>query len=92
MTTLESLFEMLGREVSMSEKKRPLPAATFDCLGVSIDFSRAHSKMVIMANKEGRIEGILEMVKDILKRNRMGFKEALLLKGKLQFAPGCSSN
>ena len=88
MTTLESVFELLGWEVSMSEKKRLLPAETFNSLGVNVDFSESQSGMVILRNKEGRLEGILDMVKELLERGRMGFKEALSLKGKLQFAEG----
>lgn len=88
MSTLESVFELLGWDVSMTEKKRLLPAECFNSLGVLVDLSRSQYKQVVLFNKEGRIEGIMELVKAILCRNTMGFKDALSLKGKLQFAEG----
>ena len=79
---------MLGWEVSLSEKKRFPPAQIFNSSGVKVDFSATKKKTVVLSNKDGRLEGIADMVKEILKKGTMGFKEALSLKGKLQFAEG----
>lgn len=45
-------------------------------------------RKIYLKPKEGRIEGICELAEALLKRGSMDFKEALSLKGKLQFAEG----
>ena len=55
---------------------------------MQIDFKGTRSNCIILRPKEGRIKSIIELAEEVLKKGNMNFKEALSIKGKLQFAEG----
>ena len=84
----EGLLELLGWKVADSESKRKPFEKLFLSLGVQIDFRNAADNVILLRPKEGRIPSIIEIVKEVLGRGKLDFKEALSIKGKLQFAEG----
>ena len=88
MSTLESMLSLLGWDVAMTEAKRKPFSVVFTSLGVKVDFERAVGEEIIVSNKDGRIEGIRSAVEELQSKGTMNFKEALSVKGKLQFAEG----
>ena len=85
---MEGLMKLLGWEVSMKKNKRYPFMKAFVSLGVKIDFKYADEEIVVICNKEGRLEAIESVVKEVLKKSKMGFKEALSIKGKIAYAEG----
>ena len=85
---LEGLLGLLGWKVADSESKRKPAKELFLALGVQIDFKDTRSNCIILRPKEGRIKSIIELAEEVLKKGNMNFKEALSIKGKLQFAEG----
>ena len=84
---MESLINILGWQLSMSEEKRKDFAKEFVALGVSIDLTNVVGQEIILRNKEGRIAGISEQV-NLVCDSGMGFKDALSIRGKIFFAEG----
>ena len=85
---LEELLDLLGWKVADTESKRKPACKLFLALGVQIDFRETIGNYIILRPKEGRIKSIIEMAEEVLKKGSMNFKEALSIKGKLQFAEG----
>ena len=86
--SFEGLLKLIGWRVADTEEKRKPSQVSFLSLGVQVDFDKSKEKLIILKPKEGRIKSIVELAKKILKQDKMGFEEALSLKGKLQFAEG----
>ena len=85
---LEELLDSLGWKVADTESKRKPACKLFLALGVQIDFRETIGNYIILRPKEGRIKSIIEMAEEVLKKGSMNFKEALSIKGKLQFVEG----
>ena len=86
--TLEGMLNLLGWEVATTEAKCKPAEVKFNSLGVEIDYAESVDRKVTIRPKEGRIKKILEEVMEILSEGQMDFKQALSVKGKLQFAEG----
>ena len=88
--SMEGLLNLLGWDVAMEEKKRKPFQKSFVALGVQIDFGKSGTSRIIeLGNKEGRVADIKSMVEGFLQRGaKMGFKEALSVRGKISFAEG----
>ena len=86
--TLEALIKLIGWELATSESKRKPFDRVFTALGVVVDLSGIRSGEVLLRNKPGRIEGIRAQVDLAMRCKRMGFREALSIRGKLAFAEG----
>ena len=86
--SLEGLLDLLGWKVAMTESKRKKAEKSFVSLGVKVGFEDSADNIVTLSPKEGRLKGIIELANKVLERGTMGFKEALAIKGKLQFAEG----
>jgi hypothetical protein len=82
------MLELLGWSIAKSEEKRLMFARRFVSLGVQLDFSRTKEKVIVVSNKPGRLNSILELVAAIISKGSLGFKEALSLKGKIAFSEG----
>ena len=85
---LERLLDLIGWKVADTEAKRKPFAQKFTSLGVKLNFESTKDKVIIVEPKDGRVESIIELANKILDKGNMNFKEALSLKGKLQFAEG----
>jgi len=88
MSTLESMFGLLGWDVSMAVTKRFDFDTSFVSLGVQVDFCSAQVGEITVRNKPGRLESIKEAIMKITEQKSLGFKEALSIKGKLTYAEG----
>jgi hypothetical protein len=87
--SLEQLLNLLGWRISMSEEKRKSFSKLFVSLGVEVDLSLTKDKKVLLRNKPGRVEGIRQLANSILAPDgRLGFKEALSLRGRVSYAEG----
>ena len=87
-TSFEALLSILGWAISEGDKRLPF-SKRFTSLGVDIDFSDLQHKVLKVYNKPGRVEAILREVDVFLNGSKlMGFKEALSLKGRFDFAQG----
>ena len=85
---LEAMIDLLGWELATEEKKRKKFSKQFVALGVVIDLDEIQSGIVKLRNKPGRIEGIEDQLKILRVKRRLGFKDALSLRGKISFAEG----
>ena len=86
--SFEEMLNILGWQISDGDKRLPF-AKRFTSLGVDIDFSDLQNRVLSVHNKEGRVGAILtEIDKYLVDSKPMGFKEALSLKGKFDFAQG----
>ena len=72
----------------MKESKRFPFSKEFVSLGVLIDYKNSIDKKVVVANKEGRLDGIWEAIKMVKEKQYMGFKDALSIRGKMAYAEG----
>ena len=85
---MEEVIKLLGWKLSESEKKRKPFDQEFVSLGVLIDLSQAADGWIVLKNKEGRISNIKDLVQATLQRGQMMFRDALSIRGKIQFAEG----
>ena len=87
---MESLIALLGWELSVTEEKRKPLKDKFVSLGVEVDLSKLGGGAILLSNKPGRVEGIAKQIGAIVDspQKKMGFKEALSLRGKIAFAEG----
>ena len=82
------MLNLLGWEVSMSEKKRFSFDQCFVSLGVQIQFGSLAERSITVSNKPGRIESLEIAVNNVVFEGRLGFREALSIKGKISYAEG----
>ena len=88
MDTMEAIIELLGWQLSKTEEKRKPFEAKFTSLGVSVELEEMLRGWITLANKEGRAASIIEAIEAIEKSGKLGFKDALSIRGKLAFAEG----
>ena len=89
--TLESLIALLGWRLADSEAKRLPFASAFTSLGVRVVFTDTATGTILLENKPGRVQSIREQVDlftSVANPRRIGFKDALSLRGKISFAEG----
>jgi hypothetical protein len=82
------MLNLLGWEVSMSEKKRFAFEQSFVSLGVQIRFGTSDCRTITVSNKPGRIESLEQAIANVNATRRLGFREALSIKGKVAYAEG----
>ena len=87
MDTMEQMLDMLGWKVSKGDKRLPF-MEEFNSLGVRVNLKNSKYGQIIVTNKPGRIESLSAFVNSVLEAKEMGFKEALSIKGKVQYAEG----
>ena len=63
-------------------------AEEFDVLGMSLQLSSLEQGKVVLANKQGRIERIIERMQEIASKGEIRRHEAQVLQGLLQYASG----
>ena len=83
--TAQQFFKLLGWAVSLGDKDRPFDQ-TFKALGVEIDCTRWTSGVVSFANTSKRVEELVTTIDKILASGTMSSQEALVLRGRMQFA------
>ena len=90
MESFESLIEILGWDLSKTEKKRKPFAHVFVSLGVQINLEQASQGWISLSNKPGRVESLRIEIDKILNvsPHTMGFHEALSIRGKIAFCEG----
>ena len=81
--TLERLFGLLGWRVAEQEEKRLGFSPIFVSLGIRFNLSEIREGVVVLENKEGRVEKLLDKITQCLKREpiKVGAKEALSING-----------
>ena len=83
--TAQQFFKLLGWAVSSGEKDQPFHQ-TFKALGVEIDCTKWTSGIVSFANTSKRVEELVATIDKILASGIMSSQEALVLRGRMQFA------
>jgi len=79
----------LLRKIADSDAKRQPFSSAFVSLGVQVDFERTQEGVILLENKPGRLGDLCAAADELLKPNaKLGFKEALSLRGKVAFAEG----
>jgi len=71
--------------VSLGDKDQP-SAQTFKALGVGIDCAKWASGIVSFANTSKRVAELVAAIEEILSAGSMSTQEALVLRGRMQFA------
>eukprot|EP00973_Karenia_brevis_P082311 11409977-Karenia_brevis.AAC.1 len=64
--SIEKMFDLLGWKISMKEEKRRAFAGSFVSLGALVGLPRLGTRKIIVDNKPGRIESILELIAEAL--------------------------
>ena len=72
----------------MSEKKRFDFNQCFVSLGVQICFGSLSDRSITVSNKPGRLESLETAVDNVKFEGKLGFREALSIKGKISYAEG----
>ena len=86
--SFEELLLTLGWGVSLGDKRLPF-ARRFASLGIEIDLHKTIEQVLELHNKPGRVEAIIvELDRLINGQHKIGFKEALSIRGKLSYAEG----
>ena len=85
MSIASSQFFRLGWLVSAGEKDLPF-SETFKALGVEIDCSTWRNGLVKFRNTTKRISELSDTISSALKQGRLSSHEALVLRGRMQFA------
>ena len=81
----ETLLKILGWQFAEGEKNLPFNTS-YNILGASIDLSSLQVGTIKVANKQGRLEHISELVNNL--RRTMSFSDAAILRGHIVFASG----
>eukprot|EP00973_Karenia_brevis_P094669 12423604-Karenia_brevis.AAC.1 len=85
MVTMEAMFDILGWQVSMSETKRLEFSKIFISLGAQLDFTDVHSGSIIIRNKPGRAQAIIEQINQAL-RAGLTTPALLSIRGRIIYA------
>ena len=86
--TVKAVFRMLGWKFAEDGPKAPPFSPTVTALGVSVDVSDLHQGLVLIDNTEKRALELLDTILSVIQSGRMTKKEALRLRGRMQFASG----
>jgi hypothetical protein len=82
------MLQLSGWKVAMTDTKRLPFDVKFVSLGVMVDFTSASDKEIVVTNKPGRLEGVQQLILEVLRKGFMGFKQALSIKDKITYAEG----
>ena len=83
---MTTLFDVLGLNLSASEKKNVDFAKVFSALGVSFDLHKEVGGFFCIKNTDQRICELTGRIDDILASNKIGGKDAKSLRSRLSFA------
>ena len=84
--TSEAFVELLGWKISKNDKRLDF-SATFAPLGVEVVLESAvEESVIVVRNKQSRVDELSEYVSDIIRRNRISMPELDRLRGRIQFA------
>jgi hypothetical protein len=83
---VKTLFDVLGLNLSTSEKKNVDFAKVFSALGVSFDLHKQVGNFFQIKNTEQRICELIGRIDEVLAANKIGSKEAKALRSRLSFA------
>ena len=86
--TVKAVFRMLGWKFAEDGPKAPPFSPAVTALGVSVDVSDLHQGLVLIDNTEKRALELLDTISSVIQSGRMTKKEALRLRGRMQFASG----
>ena len=85
-TTSECLLKILGWSYAVSEKKSKPFASVWNALGVTFQMPLPGADHFVIANKEGRVESIIDFLNGAIQRKRLLRREAEVLRGRVQYA------
>jgi hypothetical protein len=86
LSTSEAFLHLLGWKVTTDERKHLPFSESFQALGVVLDFRNIWEGNLVVRNKEGRIDEIIQSVQSIIKQGTITMSELARLRGRLQFA------
>ena len=86
--TVKTVFRMLGWKFAEDGPKAPPLSPAVTALGVSVDVSDLHQGLVLIDNTEKRALELLDTISSVIQFCRMTKKEALRLRGRMQFVSG----
>ena len=87
-TTVSAFLDALGwQHAKTGVKGRPF-AHEFDVLGMCLNLEDLSQGRVILSNKQGRIERIINRLQEISLKGEIRRQEAQVLQGLLQYASG----
>ena len=85
---VQLFFRITGWRFAETGPKAPDFAELFTALGISINVSDMRKNVVRFDNTDNRKAELVQALKKILDEGKLGAKEALRLRGRLQFASG----
>lgn len=86
--TVKAVLRMLGWKFAEDGPKAPPFSPKVTALGVAIDVSRLHQGLTLIDNTEKRTAELSETIAAFTDSGRMSKKDALRLRGRMQFASG----
>ena len=81
-------FQLIGFQLSQSEKKNRPFAQVFQALGVGFDLSKAPMGVVEVQNTKERVDDLMGRIAKILDQTSVSSSEAKSLRSRLNFAEG----
>ena len=84
--TAEKFLDLVGWKYSVKEAKRKPMSPIFSVLGVDVDLSASKSGLVLVRNKESRVNQIQLEISEIVSSRAFSSATASSLRGRLQFA------
>ena len=88
MIAVETLFSVLGLNLSTSERKNLDFSRVFNVLGVAFDVQALPGEFFSIKNAQSRVDDLTGRIKEILDKGRISPKEAKSLRSRLNFASG----
>ena len=86
--TAETVLKLLGWKIAMAEEKRKPFAKSFQMLGAVIDLSRSDAGVVLVSNKESRLDELSTTVSALNVGSFMSEAQLQSLRGRLLYAAG----
>ena len=86
MLCMISLLKLLGFDYA-DHKLHPF-AARANVLGVELDLSRVDEGVILVRNKEGRVEEIAKFIREVLESRTLTYRACNRIVGRVQYADG----
>ena len=86
--SLKCFMQLLGWTVDWGSAKDLPFSQIFQALGVEFRLNKLESNLVVVANKQSRIDKLVELCKDVLAKDSIASEMASELAGKFQYSEG----
>eukprot|EP00973_Karenia_brevis_P010996 1488992-Karenia_brevis.AAC.1 len=86
--TIEGILGLLGWKVALGEKKRKPFSKRFISLGAEVDFENLVKEELVVRNKPGRVDQIVDTIRRALSCRALRTSDLLSVRGRVLYAEG----